>query len=377
MSESPAPRKPSLPNRILALGATLLTLGLAGGLVAGATALLAAGPDALAPAPRPAIAVPTTTITLADSYRVEMRYRGRIEAGRRVDLGFEAGGTLKDVLVDEGDRVAKGQVLARLDTRALDAERAAAAAALEALRAETELARRTAARQQTLAAREHASVQRLDESELTLARLEAETRRAEAALSGLDIALEKAVLKAPFDATVGARTADEGTRLSPGQPVAVLHEAVAPRLRLGLPADLAAGLAPGDTAEVEIGGARLQAQLLRARTDIDPATRTRDFLFALPGGTDWPEGTLATLTLTRDVAGQGAWVPVTALGEGARGLWTVFVIEHGTARREAVEVVHTAGGQAFVRGHLADGARIVAAGPHRIAAGQAVTPVEG
>ncbi len=104
---------------------------------------------------------------------------------------------------------------------------------------------------------------------------------------------------------------------------------------------------------------------------------SRDLLFSLPEGSDFPEGTLATLALNRDVEGKGAWVPAEALGEGVRGLWTLFVVEDGVAHREAVELVHSAEGRAYVRGHLRDGTEIVAAGPHRIADGQHVAPTNG
>lgn len=372
MPDTPAASTPSILRRATAVGATLITLGLALGLVTGATALIAgrAGTEEAAPE-RAAVTVATTRLRLQENYEIALSYRGRVEAGQRVEIGFEAAGTLATVAVDEGDFVAKGTRLATLDTRALEADRAAQEAGRDALLAETELARRTAERQRALADRDHASAQRLDEAELTLARLEAEVRRADAALTALDIALEKAALTAPFDAHVGARTADPGVRLAPGQPILTLHEAVAPRLRVGVPAELAARLAPGDTADVEIDGRTLTATLAGIRADIDPATRTRDLLFDLPVA-DVATGALGTLTLRRNVPGDGAWVPTAALSEGVRGLWTVFVVEDGIARREAVEVVHTDGARAYVRGHLPDGAEIVTGGPHRIAAGQPV-----
>lgn len=372
MPDKPAARKLTLLSRASALVATTLTVALAAGLVAGASALVAERAEAPGDTlPQPIVTVETVPLRLQDSYEVTVAYRGRVEASQRVEIGFEAGGTLESITADEGEVVARGSVLATLDTRALEADRAALAAAREALAAQTELARRTADRQKALADRDHSSAQRLDEAELTLAQLEAELRRADAALTGLDIALEKAVLTAPFDARIGRRAADPGTRLAPGQTVVELLETEPPEIRIGVPSDIAATLAPGDTARVEIGGRVIEAILKRIRADIDPATRTRDIVFALPER-DFAAGSLGTLKLTREVPGTGAWVPMTALSEGVRGLWTVFIVENGTARREAVEVVHTDGERAFIRGHFDDGAKVVANGPHRIAAGQRV-----
>ena len=61
----------------------------------------------------------------------ELRLYGNVEI-REVQLGFRVGGRIADLLVDEGDRVTPGQVLARIDTRPLEARLASANARLEA-----------------------------------------------------------------------------------------------------------------------------------------------------------------------------------------------------------------------------------------------------
>lgn len=61
----------------------------------------------------------------------QLRLYGNVEI-REVQLGFRVGGRISKLLVDEGDRVAPGQVLAELDTRPLDDRLAGAAARLDA-----------------------------------------------------------------------------------------------------------------------------------------------------------------------------------------------------------------------------------------------------
>mgnify|MGYP000423394043 CR=1 FL=1 len=84
-------------------------------------------------------AVPVETLALepADSVRVERTYTGVLKADRASELGFELAGKLRRILVDEGDRVAAGQLLAELDNdilmarkEQLQAERVQAAAVL-------------------------------------------------------------------------------------------------------------------------------------------------------------------------------------------------------------------------------------------------------
>ncbi len=76
---------------------------------------------------------------------------------------------------------------------------------------------------------------------------------------------------------------------------------------------------------------------------------------------------------------RGAWLPLSALTEGAKGLWTVLTVverEDGPLiAREAVEVLHVEHGRAFVRGNLAKESRVVVNGTNRIIPGQRVALV--
>ena len=66
-------------------------------------------------------------------------------------------------------------------------------------------------------------------------------------------------------------------------------------------------------------------------------------------------------------------MPVAALVEGSRGLWTVLTLGgDGSLGSEAVSVVALRGEDAFVQGSLRDGDRIVPKGTHRVRPGQVV-----
>lgn len=269
-----------------------------------------------------------------------------------------------------------GAVLARLDIRALQAERAGQVAALAVLDARIELAELNVARARVLVDREFISTQRADEARLGLAEVRAERLRVEAAILALDVALDKAVLRAPFAARIGARMFDEGARIGAGQPVLTAFEGGPPLFRAGLPPELAAALPPGSAVTLDLGGVSLPAKVKHRRSDIDLASRTIPILFEVPGAAGLAEGMLGKLTLTRSVPGQGAWLPRAALSEGVRGLWTVFLVvdrpEGLFTRREAVELLHAETDRVFVRGAFPTGARVVLSGPHRLADGQAV-----
>lgn len=321
--------------------------------------------------------VATTRLRPESGYTVEDRFLGRLEPARRAALAFERGGLVTEVLVEEGAVVAAGDPLARLDTAALEAERLRLVAQRAQVAAALDLARRTLERQEALGDRGHASTQRLDEAQLSAAVEAARAEEIAAALARLDVDLAKSVLTAPFAGTIGARAADPGAVVGAGALVVEIHETDAPIARVGVAPSAARDLAPGARATLTIDGALVPARLVAIRPDLDPATRTVTALFEPLRPTRAAFGATVELRLPRRIDEPGYWVPLAALAEGRRGLWSVLVAatvpgEGARIVRETVEVLHVADERAFVRGTLAPGAALVAGGAHRVAPGQRV-----
>jgi RND family efflux transporter MFP subunit len=332
----------------------------------------------------PPLDVRVTRVRHEAGFVTERRFAGRVAPARRAALGFELGGRLAEVTVEAGAVVSAGDVLARLDRRSLEADRAAALAERAALEAEAELARLTAERRAALQAQGHAATQAFDEARLGLARLEASIAAADARIAGIDLALEKSELRAPFAGEIGTRHLDPGATVAAGTPVVDLFAQGAPELRVGLPAALAAELDPAAQVAVELGDARVAARLVRLRPDLDPATLTREATFVLdmpPGAVRPGFGDTAAVILRERIAAEGFWLPLAALSEGARGSWQVMVAEPEgpvpVARPEAIEVLHTDGARVFVRGAIPQGTPVVADGAHRLVPGQPLAPAEG
>ncbi|MFM2044539.1 MAG: hypothetical protein RLY86_3115 [Pseudomonadota bacterium] len=328
---------------------------------------------------RPPLPVVVTSLERATGYTVTDRFVGRWEPARQTRLAFERGGLVTTVAVEEGGRVAAGAEIARLDDAPLRAQRDRLLAQRDQARADLDLAQRTLDRQRTLRGQGHAAEQRYDEARLSAAALAARLADVEAAIRSVDIDLEKSVLRAPFAGTVGARMVDEGAVVSAGTAVADLLESDRPRARIGLSPDAAAGLAPGAAVTLHHNGRPFPARIVALRPDMETATRTVTALVEPMGPIPAVFGDILDLRVDRPVASPGAWLPLTALVEGRRGLWTVFLVEGAAPaqriKRESVEVLHVAGDRAFVRGALAEGTQIVADGAHRVVPGQAVVPV--
>jgi RND family efflux transporter MFP subunit len=315
-------------------------------------------------------------VDYADGYSVTRAFTGQVEAAARTDLGFELSGRITHVAGEEGDLVAAGAVLARLDDSALIPERAALEAELAALAADADLARLTLARNDALTERGFRSVAALDDARLALTRAEAGMAAVRARIAGVDVRLGKSVLIAPFAARIGQRLADPGQTAAAGQTVLVLFDAAPARLRVGLPPDLASELRVGDAMLVDMGGTIQPASIRRIRPDLDPDTRSRSVVLTLPADADPVLGDTVALILEQVIEETGFWAPLSALREGVRGSWSVMALEAtpegDRTLSAAVEVIHIDGARVFLRGRLPAGARIVEEAPDRVAPGQLV-----
>jgi multidrug efflux pump subunit AcrA (membrane-fusion protein) len=170
--------------------------------------------------------------------------------------------------------------------------------------------------------------------------------------------------------------------LAPGQSLLRVIEDGAMEFRVGLPPETAAQLAPGRRYAIGVDGQRLPATLDTVVPSVEPDTRT---VTAVLSFEEPPEaignGALGRLDIETERSGTGLWLPITALTEGRRGLWSAYAVvgdADGGSRveRRELQLLHVESDRAFVRGTLEDGERVVATGLHRLVPGQRVRVVE-
>lgn len=329
-----------------------------------------------APPARGPLPVEATTYTQTQSYIRPRTFLGTVTAGRKSTLGFETGGTLALAPPREGTPVDKGQILARLDQASLTARKEAAEAEQASAESELKLAEIKTRRQRDLLKTGAVSKDIYDETRLGAQALRARVAAASAQVKNLSIELEKTVLTAPYAGIIADRFVYDASVLNPGAPVLTLVETAGKEAHIGVPVQNASELKIGERYPLRLRDRTLDAVLLGLRPDVDPATRSLTALFALPEDTTALDGEPILLELTTSVAVTGGWLPVGALLEGKRGIWTVLTLvpesEGLRAVREAVEVLDVQGDRAYVRGSLADNATVVASGVHRINPGSLV-----
>ncbi|MCP9883704.1 efflux RND transporter periplasmic adaptor subunit [Synechococcus sp. ATX 2A4] len=380
-------------------------------LAATAAVALALSPG-LRPRPPTVRPLPVAVVTAepVSSFLTTRAFTGEVVAGRSSSLGFELPGTLEQVLVEEGDRVASGQPLARLDRRRLQAQRQqvaaqrrVAVAGVEEVRQQLILAELQRERRQQLLAQGAIAREELDQQIQSSAVLRSRLLQAEsqvddvsARLRQIDVDLARSVLVAPFAGTVSRRLLDEGVVVSGGQALITLVEAAPQEVRVGLPPAVASGLRLGDRHPVQVGDRRLQASISALLPELDAASRTVTVVLRLPVN-DLPVGSTARLSLQQREQGEGFWLPTTALVAAEGGLWSVYVLEapagsggvralgssgnsngggsSGTpaqgqqVARRLVTVAHSDGERSLVRGTLRPGERVIATGTQRVVPG--------
>lgn len=324
----------------------------------------------------PPMPVAAYRVDYQDNALIEERFPGVVSAARQSVLGFQQGGRIEQILVDTGDQVTAGQPLARLDTRTLEAQIAAADAQTREAAAQTALSRDTQERQQVLLERGHISRQRYDEVVTSTEAARARENATAASADAIRVQLDLAVLEAPYDGVITARTSDEGAIAAPGAQVLELVETGVREVRIGLPASVIGSMVDGQSYRFE-GESGMFSAIFRSDTGLmDRQTRTVSAIFDIPADQSVIIGEIARLVVETPVGTNGFWVPTDALSESRRGLWSVFILqpEADDYRLEAriVETVRVEAERVFVRGAVADGEYILAAGLQRVTAGQLV-----
>ncbi|MCF6216138.1 MAG: efflux RND transporter periplasmic adaptor subunit [Emcibacter sp.] len=341
-----------------------------------------------------ALSVQTMVIKAEKNYQVRQKYAGNIVAGRESDHGFDTAGLLAEVLVNDGDRVKKGDILARLDMRRLEARKQELDASLAqaiALNQETKAlldrAQATYDRYSVLVDRNHISIQKYDDIKFDLIALkarklanEAAVTLSRAALRSLEINRDLATLTAQFNGSVIRRYQDEGTALAAGTPVIRLIENQKLEIQVGFPQSAVAALKLENIYIFDYQGQQIETSLRAIINRVDQSTRTVTAIFDVTSDTkNIRPGGLAQLAVKTTIQQAGFWLPSGALAESRRGLWSVYTLipykgssEYSLLSRQELQLLYTDSDRVFVRGTLQDGHRVVTAGIHRLVPGQLV-----
>jgi RND family efflux transporter MFP subunit len=304
---------------------------------------------------------------------------GVVRARYETDLGFRVAGKITERIVNVGDRVRVGDVIARLDPQDLRLQVQSAEAELAAATSNLAQASADFDRYNALKVRGYAST--ADFERKTAAKDEAEGR-IERARRSLDLArnqLDYAELRADADGVITATLAEPGQVVALGQAVARLAHRGQKEAVVALPETWLAE-ARKSQAAVRLWSdpdRSYAAHLRELSPQADPSTRTYAARFTIEDRDDSVAlGMTATVTLTRPHNARVAKLPLAAILNRGNGPVVYLVDDKSVLVLRPVTVASFTEDAAIVTGGLFDGDMVVTLGTHKLNPGLKVRTLE-
>lgn len=296
----------------------------------------------------------------------ELSYSGSVHARTEMNLGFRINGKITERLVDIGDRVKPGDVLARIDPADYELSVSSAKAALDAAERGVETAGLARRRAEQLFARNVSSKSQLEQATLSYDQAVA-TR--DSARSSLDQAKNQVLytdLKADRNGIVTSVAADVGQVVGSGSPVVTVAVDGEKEVLIAVPEMDIAQFKPGK--DVKAGfwsddALTLDGKVREVAGSADQQSRTFAVRVSLPNDPRVLLGMTATIEASVSNSRQSVAIPLSALAQkdGQEIVWTVD--RNGdTVHARSVKVAEFAPDGVRVAEGLKPGDIVVAAG---------------
>lgn len=292
------------------------------------------------------------------------RYLAEAEAVRSAKVTARVTEVVKEVTVDEGDSVAEGEMLVRLDTSEVEARLDGVAADIDRALAEREAEKanngaltyssdfwaKEVERLRLLRERNAVSQSDLDSARNRLneieGRLEASSQKLKALAAGLESLRARQsqllsqrsnyLLSAPFPGTVTARIVDPGDQAAPGKALIQVNSLQTMRLTFGVPEEDLPAVKAGRAVHFTLGGASHEAAVDRIYPVLDSAGLARAEV-DLPQGMALPPGAEVSVTVALTRTEATVLIPAGALA-GVDQKSTVYVVIDGKVQARSVTV---------------------------------------
>ncbi|KAB7627821.1 efflux RND transporter periplasmic adaptor subunit [Alkalilimnicola sp. S0819] len=287
---------------------------------------------------------------------------GRLESATSPMLTAEVAGRITRLLVDTGERIEAGQLLAELDDEPYRLAVQAAEAEMGRLRSLIANGERQLQRQRQMLAENFITQSAFDESEAQLAALRQQLQGARAQLARARRDLGKSRIEAPRAGVIDERLVAEGDFIAAGQPLFRLIGGGGLRARLPFPETVAARLRVGQTVRLRTPlepGTVQEARIDELRPGLNQG-RAMEAIVNLPADTDWRSGASVrgTVVLARREA---VTVPEIALVRRPAGN-VVYVLEGEQARARTVQTDGQQAHRAVISAGLEGGETVITDG---------------
>jgi HlyD family secretion protein len=323
------------------------------------------------------------------SMNQEVRVVGNLIGEATVAVAPRTAGRVQDVFVRLGDRVSRGQRIAKIEdfeiveqVKQAEAAQEVAAATIRQREADLQLALTNVERSRNLFQRQLLPKQTLDDNEAryqaAVAQIDlakAQSTQSKARLDELRITLANTVIVSPVNGFVAKRSVDPGAFVSQNAPVVDVVDISSVRLVVNVVERDLKDLRAGAAAKVEVDafpGEMFKGGIARVAPVLDPATRTAPIEIEIPN----PDfrlkpGMYARVGITTDTKRDTLVIPVNAVADlgGRRGIFqhvngvAIFrTVQLGTEGNDIVEVL----------GGLAEGDEVITTGARALRDGDRI-----
>ncbi|HEY9093073.1 efflux RND transporter periplasmic adaptor subunit [Parasphingorhabdus sp.] len=285
---------------------------------------------------------------------------GRIRPRLQVDIRPALGGDLVALPFDVGDRVAAGQVLARIDDAPETAAIAEAEASVQTQQATVAQARRDLARFEALG--QFATKREVEQRRLAVVEGERELSRRQASVVQASELRDRRVLRAPFAGVILERPVDPGQTVGLESIIYRLADLSSPEVTVEVDEVYATEIRPGMEALVSLPGQQRQIGAVVAHIEprVDPTTGARDVRLSLGDAVvDAPSGLTVTVNLVIERRERAISVPRSAIVQSAGEAHVLIVSRDGIVAVRRIGFVDWPSESVIVTSGLQPGERIL------------------
>jgi len=294
-------------------------------------------------------------------------FQGTVKTMKNINVYPEMPGQLLEVLVVEGQKVEKDQVLARIDDGGLLAQLAQAKSQL--LLAETVFNRQERLWSQNIG------------SEIQFLQAKTQFESAEKAVDALSLQAEKSIVRAPFDGTVDQIFKEPGTIVAPGMGSELFRVVNIDEVyvEVDVPETHITSISEGSKVRVNLSaiGEEVDARIARVSKVINPSNRSFTVEIPLDNQSGFIRPNLMASVAINDYSNKSAiMIPQSVVSENAEGQQYCFALEKSTegyiAKRLIIETGKTSEDLIEVLEGVEKGALLITEGAKKVSDNQPV-----
>jgi len=294
----------------------------------------------------------TTTVTKLTDWQEVRETIGQVNAIQGAVLSAEASGRVAEVLVKDGARVKKGEILIRLDD-------SVEKSSYQAAKTQADLNYKAFKRRKALYERKAISTNEFEKAELNYKSSNLEAQSLKASWS-------RKLIKAPFSGTAGVRRVNVGQYIKEGDPIIPLHDLSSLYIEFDISDSDGKTLKVGD--KIQVIGTDLDLKISAidaAATGLAKTYKARTNNF---DSKKFKPGEFARLTFGVSKNTKRIVIPTTAINKAPYGD-SVFVIKDGVANPSFVKVLSSRGDFSALENGLEKGDEIATSGIFKIIPG--------